>query len=150
MKIPVILTAVVAANVAAAVVLISGGHNNADDKFVAALDSQNIPGDRGVETTDGHKVCDALHSVADGDVKTETAVMAGGRVTCIERTAYHTGCVPRTPIVLLCRMPDGSLAECPTLPIPAWVGQACKPVTEAMQPPGQVIPSGFKSDMPAW
>jgi Protein of unknown function (DUF732) len=44
--------------------------DNPDDRFVAALNSHSIPGDRGVEVTAAHEQCEALRSVANADVKT--------------------------------------------------------------------------------
>lgn len=46
------------------------GSDDADSRFVAALTSDGVPGDRGAEIQGAHQVCDALRAVADADVKT--------------------------------------------------------------------------------
>jgi hypothetical protein len=46
------------------------GSNDADSRFVAALTSDGIPGDRGVEIEGAHQQCDALRRIADADART--------------------------------------------------------------------------------
>lgn len=63
-------TAVLVAAVAVLIPACSGPGTDADTQFVAALNSQGIPGDRGVEIEGAHQACDALRRIADADIRT--------------------------------------------------------------------------------
>jgi hypothetical protein len=63
-------TAVLVAAVAVLIPACSGPGTDADTQFVAALNSQGIPGDRGVEIKGAHQACDALRRIADADIRT--------------------------------------------------------------------------------
>jgi Protein of unknown function (DUF732) len=54
------------AALAAASLMLAACHGDSpDDRFVAALDSHGIPGDRGAEISEAHQFCDTMRHVAD-------------------------------------------------------------------------------------